>query len=79
MAGVDLPDSKWIEKIIVSLSDTNEFSENDENGNFKVTTDRKELILTIKLDEISSLKQSEIKELSDLMWRLSHVFSKLLD
>ncbi len=79
MAGIDLPESKWIEKVIVSIIDTNEFVGNDENGNFTVTTDRKEVILTAKLDELKNLNLSEYKELSNIMWLLSHIFSKLLN
>jgi hypothetical protein len=79
MAGIDLPESKWIEKVIVSIIDTNEFVGNDENGNFTVTTDRKEVILTAKLDELKNLNHSEYKELSNIMWLLSHIFSKLLN
>jgi hypothetical protein len=79
MAGIDLPESKWIEKVIVSIIDTNEFVGNDENGNFTVTTDRKEVILTAKLDELKNLNLSEYKELSNIMWLFSHIFSKLLN
>lgn len=79
MAGIDLPDSKWIDKIVASVCDSTEFSGNNENGRFEVSVDRKELIITTKLDDITSLKLYDYKELNDLMWRLSHIFSNLLE
>ena len=75
--GLTLLESKWLEEIKVAIADVDEFSENDENGSFKVSTNRKELVVSAKLD-VKSLKITEFKELTDLMWHISQIFQKLL-
>jgi len=70
--------SEWLEHIIVSISDGDEFSENDENGMFKIKTNRKEVVITYKKD-LLNLSLLEFKKLSFVMWQMSQMFSKILN
>jgi len=67
------------EKILVSICDTDEYSENDHNGFFTKTSKRKELFVTIKLNDFASVKINEYKDMITVYWHIALMFSKILE
>ena len=83
VAGISLSDkeidyTRWLNHISVRISDSNEFFENDlTNGVFRVKTNRKEVIASLRFD-IKTLTVTECSELIRLFWLLSQVFKNIL-
>jgi hypothetical protein len=67
-----------LEKIKFSLMDTSEYSENDQQGNFTVTSHRKEFNVYLKFD-IKAFKNSDCKDAAIVLWFIAMVFSKILE
>ncbi len=67
-----------LEKIKFSLMDTSEYSENDQQGNFAVTSHRKEFNVYLKFD-IKAFKNSDCKDAAIVLWFIALVFSKILE
>ena len=68
----------WLDQIIVGISNSVEYTENDSRGVFKMKMERKEVVITHKID-IKSLKNSECTEIIHLFWLLMRTFEKILN
>jgi hypothetical protein len=71
--------SQVYERILVSICDTDEYSENDHNGFFTKTSKRKELFITIKLNDLSCLDMADFKDMVSVYLNVARAFSKILE
>lgn len=79
LAKVTLPDNlnkKLLSMIRVSLSDSNEYSENTKEGLFKTSSNRKEIIAAFDID-LNNLNTSDIDNVIRLNWFLGQTLIKL--
>lgn len=69
--------NKWLNEISIGISDSTEFSENNQAGKFESIMQRKEVIISNHID-INNLSVEDCSEIIRLFWLIGQTLNIIL-